>query len=884
MARKAKKDALVINEAEFLYWRIKTLAEGLTAMGIGFPDLPLYIKNNLSGKFEIRKYQEEAFQYSINYIENMAKDKQVHMLYHMATGSGKTYIMAGMILYYYKYGYRNFLFFVNQGNIVEKTKENFTNKNFAKYLFADKIVIDGENIDVKIVENFQDYDPDAINIKFTTVQQLHEDLNKTKENCTTLQDFEDIRTVLIADEAHHLNADTKKDKAEKKYEESWENSVNNVFRANRYNVMIEFTATCDLKNENIYNKYRDKIVYNYPLLKYREDGYTKEFLNLQSTFTPLERTIQAMLLSQYRLKLFEKHGLIVKPTILLKSKTIAENQEFYEMFVDYIANDFSVADIDKIRKNATGIVERMFAFFKERELSDQDLVAELKQNFSEEHLIIMDSGDKNVAEKQKKVNDLENRSNPYRMIFTVDMLSEGWDVLNLFDIVRLYNTRQGGSSISKTTIQEAQLIGRGVRYCPFRIEDSQEAYKRKYDNDPENEMRVCETLYYHSKQDSRYIEELRQALKEIGFDPKEVVHFTYTVKDNFKKTKTFKNGKLFVNKQIKIGRESITEIPNNFMHFQTEVDISSRAREVGLADDKTRADSKDVFKVETSIKVAEYAKTNYPVVYKALRQYPVFKFNRLAGYYPNLTSVKEFITSEKYAGQFQLYIVTDEQPTNLDYYEAFLYFFGKLSDKILGIKERFRGSEEFTDVELCKYVKDTERKKMNPDKLGEGVSQNAVPEDTGYKMDLSLYDWYVYNDNYGTTEEKKFVKFFSTKVEALQKEYDEVYLIRNERNLHIYAFEDGRRFEPDYILLLKNKSSNKIEQQQIFVEPKGNHLLDEDNWKEKFLLELEQRAEAICYNNDIDDFKVIGLPFYNKENKEAEFNDAIGKLIIHQNI
>ena len=60
MARKAKKDALVINEAEFLYWKIKTLAEGLTAMGIGFPDVPLYIKNNLSGKFEIRKYQEEA--------------------------------------------------------------------------------------------------------------------------------------------------------------------------------------------------------------------------------------------------------------------------------------------------------------------------------------------------------------------------------------------------------------------------------------------------------------------------------------------------------------------------------------------------------------------------------------------------------------------------------------------------------------------------------------------------------------------------------------------------------------------------------------------------------------------------------------------------------
>lgn len=881
MARRAaKKEPKSISESDFLYGKIKAVVDGLYMLGVTLPELPLYIKNNLSEKFEIRKYQDEAFRYSINYIENMAKDRQIHLLYHMATGSGKTYIMAGMILYYYKHGYRNFLFFVNQGNIVEKTKENFTNKEFAKYLFADKIIIDGENIEIKVVDNFQDYDRDAINIKFTTVQQLHEDLNKTKENCTTLQDYEDIRTVLIADEAHHLNADTKKDKEERKNEESWESSVNNVFHANRYNVMMEFTATCDLKNESIYEKYRDKIIYNYPLLKYREDGYTKEFLNLQSTFSPIERTIQAMLLSQYRLKLFEKQGIIVKPTILLKSKTIAENQEFYEKFIDFIANDFSSADIEKIRKNATGIVEKMFDFFKERGLSDEDLITELRQAFSAEHLIIMDSKDKNLSEKQKKVNDLENRNNPYRMIFTVDMLSEGWDVLNLFDIVRLYDTRQGsGNKLAKTTIQEAQLIGRGVRYCPFKLNDSQEAYKRKYDNEPENEMRICETLYYHSKQDSRYIEELRQALKEIGFDAKEMVEFTYKVKESFKKTKTFKTGKLFVNEQIKIGRENIYEIPGNFMHFQTDIDLSSQAKEVGLADDKTRSDSKSVFKKETVTTVAEYAKSHYAVIYKALRQYPVFKFNRLSGYYPNLDSIKTFITSDKYAGKFQLHIITDENPTNLDYYEAFLYFFGKLSDRILSIKERFKGSEQFKDVELCKYVKDTERKKMNPDKLGEGVSQNAVPEDVGYKMDLSLYDWYVYDDNYGTTEEKKFVKFFSTKVEELQEKYDEVYLIRNERNLHIYAFNDGRRFEPDYILLLKNNNSNKIEQQQIFVEPKGNHLLEEDKWKEEFLLELESKAEAICYNNDVDEYKIIGLPFYNKDNKEAEFNDALNNLI-----
>ena len=119
----------------------KTLAEGLAAMGMDFPEVPLYIKNNLSPRFQIREYQEEAFQYSIYYIEHMAGGRQIHLLYHMATGSGKTYIMAGMILYYYKHGYRNFLFFVDQKPIVEKTKENFINKTFGKYLFPEKIVI-----------------------------------------------------------------------------------------------------------------------------------------------------------------------------------------------------------------------------------------------------------------------------------------------------------------------------------------------------------------------------------------------------------------------------------------------------------------------------------------------------------------------------------------------------------------------------------------------------------------------------------------------------------------------------------------------------------------------------------------------------------------------
>lgn len=876
-----KQDEVVIDESKFLYGKINAAVQ----VGLTLPELPLYLTNNLSEKFIMRDYQKQAFQYTIYYLENLAKNKQIHLLYHMATGSGKTYIMAGLILYYYKKGYRNFLFFVNQSNIVEKTKENFYNKSFSKYLFAQDIAIDGQNVDINIVDNFQDYDRFNINIKFTTIQKLHEDLNTSKEGNTTLQDFDDIKVVMIADEAHHINADTKKKKTKDEIiaDESWEQSVNKIFTANKDNVLFEFTATCDLKNPQILEKYTDKIIYNYNLLKYREDGYTKEFLNFQSTLEPLYRVVEAMLLSQYRLKLFEKYGKNIKPTILLKSKSIDENKEFYGKFVEFISNEFSEADIDFVRNQTKNIEisDKMFNYFLENKITDEMLVTELKQAFSEEHLIIMDCKDKDLSVKYKIVNDLENRKNPYRMIFTVDMLNEGWDVLNLFDIVRLYETRQGGNKISKVTMTEAQLIGRGVRYCPFKVSEDEDIAKRKYDFELDNEMRICETLYYHSKQDSKYIEELRQALKEIGFEPKNVVRFTYTVKEEFKLKPIFKTGKLFVNKRKEKDRSEVMEIDSKAIPYQTIVDLTSSAKILSLAGTDTLSDSSKSLEKKNSIRsvttVSKYSRSNYPVVYKALRQYPIFRFDRIHGYYPNLTSINEFIFSDAYAGKFELCIITDNEPTNIDYYKGFLRLFGALADKISQIEKRYEGLKVFTDVPLSKYVKDTERKKANPDENGEGISQNAVDVSTGFKLDLSECEWYVYNDNYGTSEEKKFVMFFASKVKELQKKYDEVYLIRNERNLHIYSFDEGRRFEPDYILLLI-KNGATVEQQQIFVEPKGKQLLEIDSWKEEFMLQMESLAETVCYNNDTDEFKVLGLPFYNKEVKEQKFSEAIEKL------
>lgn len=135
-------------------------------------------------------------------------------------------------------------------------------------------------------------------------------------------------------------------------------------------------------------------------------------------------------------------------------------------------------------------------------MTNRLLVDELKQEFSEDHLIKVHSKVKNINDLQMELNDLENPKVPYRMVFTVHMLHEGWDVLNLFDIVRLYDERKDDTSVSPVTTQEAQLIGRGARYYPFKLNDDiigaeNELYKRKFDAIPDNPLKVCETLYYH---------------------------------------------------------------------------------------------------------------------------------------------------------------------------------------------------------------------------------------------------------------------------------------------------------------------------------------------------------------------------------------------------
>lgn len=829
-------------------------------------DLPKWIKDNLKPEFTLRPYQIEAFKRYVFLDEedfDEKPDKPMHLLYNMATGSGKTLVMAGLILHLYQKGYRNYLFFVNSNNIIQKTKENFLNVQASKYLFNEKIIIDGRNVLIKEVDNFDEADIQNINIKFTTIQQLHIDLNNTKENSVTYEDFENKKLVLIADEAHHLNAGTKRGSLFG----SWENTVEKIHQINFDNILLEFTATLDYESQKIVEKYKDKVLYKYDLSEFRLDKYSKEINLIRSHYDEQERIIQALILNLYRQELATSHHINLKPVILFKAKrTIKESEQNKENFHRLI-EDFSVRMIEKIKNTSTvSIVQKAFDFFQSKGISDQQIVQRIQNNFKEENCLSANN-DKEAEKNQILLNTLEDENNPIRAVFAVQKLNEGWDVLNLFDIVRLYEGRDSkGNKPGKTTLSEAQLIGRGARYFPFALEVGQDKYTRKYDDDISNDLKVLEELYYHTKEDSRYISELKKALVDSGIyeDEDNMVVKQLQLKLEYKKSEHYQKEYVFFNKKVPKDFETIKSFADlgvkgtNYRHT-----LSSGVGRVSSA----------FFELENPVSNEEVIKgkditlSEIPthITRFALSQHPFFYFNNLQRYFPHLSSLNEFIQSNDYLGALKITLKGTPQRlkiiTHFDYLQAINGLLQTIETEIKGNSTDYEGSE-FIKKPIHQVFKDKEIR----------VRKNDERED-GQESLLANEPWYAYNANYGTSEEKSFIELFARKFESLQQKYENIYILRNERELAIYD-KQGRRFEPDFLLFCKQKEENIA--YQVFIEPKGKHLIAHDQWKAEFLNEIAENKAVFEIHSD--KYLLTAVPFYNYEN-ENEFNSKLKEVL-----
>lgn len=843
----------------------KTLHEKLTEARqsefnqLELPEISNFIKKNINQTIEIRPYQDEALKRFIYFIANFkGRQKPTHLLFNMATGSGKTLIMASSMLYLYELGYRNFIFFVNSKSIIEKTRDNFLNESSIKYLFsADK------KVRIQEVPNFEVIDKDGINIVFTTIQGLHTMLNDPSEDSVTYEDFEDKKIVLLADEAHHINALTKSklDKTEEEEKKTWEGTVDQIFKMNIDNLLLEFTATIDMSDKNIAEKYNDKILFKYTLKEFREDKYSKDVDILSVDSEPIDRAFNALILSQYRLKIAERNGLFIKPTILMKSKSIKESEAFEEQFHTFV-KQLSSEHFEKAKSLSLSVpvLKRAFDFFEANGIDFENLADEFRNEFSKDRSISVNSKNDSEA-KQLIVNSLEDRKNQVRVVFAVDKLNEGWDVLNLFDIVRLYETRDGKSGKpGKTTMAEAQLIGRGARYNPFSI-NGEDKYKRKFDEDLTNNLRILEELYYHSQQDSRYIGELKNALIEVGLQDNDTVIRTLKIKDSFKQSDIWDKGLIFLNKRRENCRDDIFGLDEKSIKSKmfTYSLRTGSAKSISIFDEEVASSA-----VETIDKDFFIKSFGVHVIRKAMQKSNFYLFSNLKRLFPAVDSVREFIESDNYLGGVEVKITgPSDRLSSLTADEKLTIAIEVLSaiDKeVLSNNSEYQGTKEFHPHKISDMFKEVvEFQTTSKDEKSNGMLGHPI-----YNLDLRDKEWYAHEENYGTGQEKSLVRFIHSCIEELKSAYESVHLIRNERSFKIYSFSEGAAFEPDFVMFLTKKNGEVATTHQLFIEPKGEHLIgnDDSNMKSKFLAEIESLYEIhVKFENK--DFKLVGLPFYN---------------------
>ena len=825
--------------------------------------VPNFITDNLKPGFGQRPYQIESFQrYILCHNEDFEgrPKKPFHLLYNMATGSGKTLVMAGLMLYLYEKGFRNFLFFVNSNNIIKKTKDNFLNPQASKYLFNDKIVIDGKEVYIKETDTFESADEKNINIKFTTIQQLHIDLNNTKENSVTYEDFKDKKMVLIADEAHHLVAGTRSGKLFG----SWEDTVKKIHESNFDNILLEFTATIDTETAALLNHYQDKVIFKYDLAQFRIDKYSKEINLIRSGFEKQDRIIQALILNLYRQELATANNINLKPVILFKAKKTIKESEQNKVDFHNLIDLMSDQTIEQIRNAATvSIIQKAFTFFDKKSISASEIAKRIKSNFRFENCISANN-DEEAEKNQLLLNTLEDENNPIRAVFAVQKLNEGWDVLNLFDIVRLYegqNTGGTNTTVGATTLAEAQLIGRGARYFPFALEEGQDKYTRKYDDDQGNDLKILEELYYHTKEDSRYISELKNALVESGIyeDEDKLVTKQLTLKLDFKETEFYKTGKVVYNKKVE-------KSYNNVKSF-ADLGVSKRNFAFTLSSGSGRISSA-FSKVEepttekTESKDIKVSAIQKHIIRFALAQNPYFYFNSLERIFPNVESLSNFIASKDYLGGLEItFNASKTRLADISNHDFLLSIQGLLQGIEMEIKSNlteFEGSDYIKEY-VHKVFKDKEIKVYKDSERADGQEAFVANE-----------PWYVYNANYGTIEEKKFVELFQRRFEGLKEKFTNIYLIRNEREIKIID-KLGRAFEPDFVLFCKQKKGKELTY-QVFIEPKGAHLIANDKWKEEFLKQIRKEEKTI--EIDTDNYVITGIPFYNYEN-ENEFKKSL---------
>ncbi|WP_459110730.1 DEAD/DEAH box helicase family protein [Helicobacter pylori] len=811
-------------------------------------ELPTHITSNL--KNELRNYQKQAIH---NYLEKrQSNPHQKHFMFEMATGSGKTLVMAGLILECCKQGYQNFIFFVNSTSILEKTKLNFIDSVSSKYLFSENITINDENTEIKSINNLNESQTSAINIYFSTIQGLFSLFTKAKENAISIEDLKDQKLVFLADEAHHLNTETKKklNDAESNEKHNWESVVKLALEQNKDNLLLEFSAT--IPNEkSVKDKYKNLKVITYTLKEFSEDKFCKNIYSLSYENKELEtRFLGACVSSLYKELLAQHHNIEnFKPCILFKSERIEDSKENQERFNAFLEN-LSPLDLENFFNHSRNAFFKDAKNFFDKQHYTPNLAALLQTKFKKS-VQINTNNEKELEKSMLLLNSLEDRENPKRVIFSVDKLNEGWDVLNLFDIVRLKN-----KASQKDTTKDAQLIGRGARYYPFSYNDLKpnqiEFYQRKFDLF--NPLSALERLDYHAIYDSEFIAKLKKELQDLGLgfaNEKQTIPLTPTknLKCYYASNTKNKNKNLF-NKDytdpVKVKLQSLHVPLFAFGVREKKVDFKEENK-----GDKTYFKTYTLDKIPLNyfLKALNLKNLDFKTLKKAFKKHP---FNNKAGF------IEQYISQLK--TNFHKNQKFDDNKTLL---KLAVHIIENLKDTLLKEQDKY----DVSALELKEF--ETHNRSLSASELEKGIP---------------FYEWLLFKDmrKLDSDLEREFLDFINDHKEVLDKKFKEWCVLRNDRFTELKVFCNienspyyAQGFEPDFILFAQTHSDEFLGF-TCYMEAKGEHLEHSNAWKEEFL-EMLENATLKSHNKKLD---LKGLPFFTLKNRVAnsEFATAFNQI------
>ena len=337
-----------------------------------------------------------------------------------ATGVGKTYILAGtMELLATAYGVRDFAIVTPGRTILEKTRDNLTpghRKSLLGPMSFTPVVVTAENFATPVMRAAMD-DPTQVKVYLFTVQSLIKPEAKTGRRTREFQEglgtelyghLQSVADLVVFADEHHCY-----------YGPAFSNAVRELHPW----VLVGLTATPDRKTP------KDQIIFRYPLAAAIADRLVKTPVIVgrkDDRKDPLTKLTDGVVLLKAKRDALAAYAQatgkpIINPVMLVVAKDIAGADEY-------------------------GAILRSSDFFA-GEFADRD---------DGKPVLVVHS--KAPDEALAALATVEDPGSPVRVIISVGMLKEGWDVRNVYVIASMR------SSVSE--ILTEQTLGRGMR-LPF---------------------------------------------------------------------------------------------------------------------------------------------------------------------------------------------------------------------------------------------------------------------------------------------------------------------------------------------------------------------------------------------------------------------------------